>query len=65
MGFSLEVDSDMEFSEACKSLVEEIQADHSYAESYALMLQVFIDARNEGETNRMAVALAKSAIINT
>ena len=57
--------SEMEFEEACTKLAETIQCGEQYPESYALMLMVFMNAKDEGETNRMALALAKNAIKET
>ena len=39
-----------------------IQNGKDYPESYALMLSTFCDALQEGETEAMALALAKKAI---
>lgn len=52
----------MEFSEACQALAEDIQSGSHYPETCALMLQVFYDAKQDGETNRMALALARDAV---
>jgi hypothetical protein len=54
--------SDIEFSEACDELVKEINKKEHYVESYGLMLMVFFDSKENDETNRMAVSLAKDAI---
>ena len=55
----------MEFSDACDQLVEIIQKGGQYSEEYGLMLMTFMDAKDDGETNRMALALAKDAIKET
>ncbi len=48
----------MEFSEACEKMVEELQRDE-YIERLGLMLMTFINALDNGDTNAMALALAK------
>lgn len=55
----------MEFSDACDQLVKVIQKGGQYTEAYGLMLMVFMNAKDDGETNRMALALAKDAIKET
>ena len=52
----------MGYSEACEELVSEIQKNEVYPFQYALMLMTFIQSKENGDTNRMALALAIDAI---
>lgn len=54
--------TELPFSEALIALVEEIQTADKYPFEYALMLGTFYNALEEGETNRMALALARAAM---
>lgn len=55
-------DEEMSYSESCEELVKVIQAgEHEYTTPYVLMLATFIDALENDETPRMALALAKDA----
>jgi len=57
--------SDIRFSEACDELIKEIQTEEDYVEAYGLMLEVFFDAIQDQETNRMALSMAKAALKET
>ncbi len=53
---------EMTLTESCGEMAKIIQADeHDFIETYSLMLAVFINALEDGETPRMALALAKDA----
>jgi hypothetical protein len=52
----------LDFSEACDKLAEIIMTGDEYAESYGLMIMVFHNRLLEGDTPRMALAIAKDAI---
>ena len=53
---------EMEFSEACDKLAEIIQAnERGYIEVYGMMIASFVCACEEGETPRMALAIAKDS----
>jgi hypothetical protein len=54
--------ADIEFSDSCEKLVNEIQKGEYMPWQYALMVMVFVNAQEDGETNRMALALAKNAL---
>lgn len=43
-------------------LVEIIQSEDEYPEVYQLLLVTFMNAKEQGETDRMALALAKKEI---
>lgn len=54
---------ELEFSDACGELAEIIQTASYYTtDDYALMLMMFYDQLEQGESNRMALAIAKKAI---
>jgi len=52
----------MEYSESCDELVKEIQKRTLPPWMYALMIMTFIKAHDDGETNKMALALAKQSV---
>ena len=56
------MNKDITFSEACEAMAEIIQTGDEYIEVYGSMISAFITAQEEGETNRMSLALAKKRL---
>jgi len=53
-------EEEMSFTEACAELAVVIQAkEHEHIDTYALIIAEFIESIENGETPRMALALAK------
>lgn len=55
-----EIKPDIEFSEACAEIAQTIISNEcAHIEEDAMIIMKFIEALDEGETNRMSVALAR------